>query len=212
VIAAIAAAAALSHPAAQSLPADLHARKLLQQMVAANAGVKSYIVRCHLEAAVRVYVHVHLGLDATYYFKQPDKAQVRFDSVPELAKDFKDFYASAGTPATWPQTYLITLDPPKPDQPGMALLHLTPKQRGSLAYAVLEVDTQTFGVVRQQWFYTDGSTIDVEQQNELGPSYVLPKHQVADFSFPHYKAHVIADFGDYQLNVPIDDSVFTNSK
>jgi len=27
--------------------------------------------------------------------------------------------------------------------------------------------------------------------------------------FPHYKAYVIADFGDYELNVPIDDSVFT---
>jgi len=203
VIAALAAAVALSQPA------DLQARTILQRMIAANAGVRSYVVRCHLDAAVRYYLHVRLGLNATYYFQQPDKAQVRFDSVPELAKQFKDFYASTGTPATWPHTYRITLQQGDPSPSGAALLRLTPKQPGSLAYALITVDMRTFGVVHQQWFYLDGSTIDVEQQNELGSWYVLPKHQEADFNFPHYKAHVVADFGDYQLNVPIDQSVFT---
>ena len=202
-IAVVAAAVALSQAP------DVQARKILHQMIAANAGVKSYIVRCHLDAAVRYYVHVRLGLNATYYFEQPDKAQVRFDSVPELAKQFKDFYASTGTPATWPKTYHITLGSSDPAAPGAVILRLTPKQSSSLAYALITVETQTFGVVRQQWFYMDGSTIDVEQQNELGAGYVLPKHQIADFDFPHYKAHVEADFGDYQLNVPIDQSVFT---
>ena len=201
-IAAVAAAIALSQPP------DVQARKILHRMVAVNAGVKSYVVRCHLDAAVRYYVHVRLGLNATYYFEQPDKAQVRFDSVPELAKQFKDFYASSGTPATWPKKYRITLEPADPEMPGTAFLRLTPKQPMSLAYAVIAVDTRTFGVVHQQWFYLDGSTIDVEQQNELGSWYVLPKHQEAEFNFPHYKAHVVADFGDYQLNVPIDQSVF----
>ena len=187
---------------------DAQARKILHQMIAANAGVKSYVVRCHLEAAIHAYIPVRLGLNATYYFKQPDKAEVHFDTVPELARQFKNFYAATGTPATWPQTYRVTLEPLDPDLPGVVLLRLTPKQASSLAYAIIAVDAQTFGVVRQQWRYVDGSKIDVEQQNEMGSWYVLPKHQIADFNFPHYRAHVVADFGDYQLNVPIDDSVF----
>jgi hypothetical protein len=201
-IVALAAAVALSQSADQ-------AHKILQKMVAVNSGVHSYVVRCHLDAAVRVYLHVHLDLDATYYFKQPDKAEVHFDTVPELARQFKNFYASTGTPATWPRDYKITLDGRDPESPDTVLLRLTPKQPGSLAYAVIAVETQTYGVVHQQWHYLDGSTINVEQQNERGPFYILPKHQIADFDFPHYKAHVIADFGDYQLNVPIDDSIFT---
>ena len=201
-IAAIVAAATLS-----AAP-DAQARKVLHEMIVTNASVKSYVVRCHLEAAIHAYLPVHLGLNATYYFKQPDKSEVHFDTVPELAKQFKNFYAKTGTPETWPQTYRVTLDPLDPELPGVLLLRLTPKQPSSLAYAIIAVDAQTFGVVQQHWRYADGSKIDVEQQNEMGSFYVLPKHQVADFNFPHYRAHVVADFGDYQLNVPIDDSIF----
>lgn len=186
------------------------AAAVLRNMAAVNASVKSYQVRIHLDAKVHAFLSLPLALDATYYFKQPDKVQVVFDSVPELAKQFQSFYASSGTPATWPKTYHITLMPHTTGDPlGSAVLKLVPKDNGgSLDHALMTVDTSTWGVVAQQWLYKDGSSIDVTQFNATGGMYVLPTHQEADFRFPRYKAHVVADFGDYQINVPIPDSIF----
>jgi hypothetical protein len=206
VIAPLIVAVAMHHANAQT-----QAAAVLRMMEAVNANVKSYQVRVHLDAKVHALLSLPLALDATYYFKQPDKVQVVFDSVPELAKQFQNFYASTGTPATWPKTYRITLAPHTPgDPPGGAVLRLVPRDAGSsLDYALITVDTATWGVVAQQWIYKDGSSINVTQFNATGGTYVLPTHQEADFHFPRYKAHVVADFGDYHINVPIPDSVFS---
>ena len=185
------------------------AATVLRNMAAVNASVKSYEVRVHLDAKVHAFLSLPLALNATYYFKQPDKVQVVFDTVPELAKQFQSFYASTGTPATWPKTYVVSLMPPSPDDPaGGVVLKLVPKGGGSLDHALITVDTSTYGIVAQQWLYKDGSSINVTQFNDTGGTYVLPSHQEADFRFPGYKAHVVANFGDYQINVPIPDSVF----
>ena len=203
-IAAFVVAAALHHASPQA-----QAAAVLHKMTAVNAGIKSYEVRVHLNAKVRAFLSIPLALNATYYFKQPDKVQVVFDTVPELAKQFQSFYASSGTPATWPKTYVVTLVPSAPDDlPNSVVLELVPKGGGSLDHALISVDTSTYGVVAQQWLYKDGSSINVTQFNATGGRYVLPTHQEADFHFPRYKAHVVADFGDYQINVPIPDSVF----
>jgi hypothetical protein len=182
---------------------------VLRKMTAVNAHIKSYEVRVHLDAKVHAILSLPLVLNATYYFKQPDKVQVVFDSVPELAKQFQNFYASIGTPATWPHTYVVTLEPPSPDDPpDSAVLKLVPRGGSNLDHALMTVDTSTYGVVAQQWIYKDGSSINVTQFNATSGMYVLPSHQEADFRFPKYHAHVVADFGDYQINVPIPDSVF----
>jgi len=187
------------------------AAAILRKMTAVNASVKTYTVRIHFDAKVHSFLSLPLVLNATYYYKQPDKMQIVFDSVPSLAKQFQNFYASTGTPATWPKTYIVTLEPPQPGEPsdnGNVTLRLTPRNGGSLDHADITVDTSTYGIVIQQWIYKDGSSINVAQFNETSGTYVLPSHQEADFSFPKYKAHVAADYDSYDINVPIPDSVF----
>jgi hypothetical protein len=192
----------------QSTP-QAHAAAVLRKMVAVNAAVKSYKVRIHFNAKVHAFISLPLSLNATYYFKKPDKAQIVFDTIPALAKQFKEFYASTGTPATWPRDYEVTAQTPETDDPpDSVVLKLVPRQEGSLDYALITVDTATWGITVQRWLYHDGSSIVVNQFNETGGRYVLPGHQEADFSFPRYKAHVVADFADYKINVPISDSIF----
>ncbi len=204
-IAAIAVAAAMSQAVTHS-PAET----VLHNMAAVNASVKSYEVRCHFDASVRTFITLPLALDATYYFKQPDHAQLVFDTVPTYAKRFQDFYASSGTPATWPKSYRVSLQLPAASNPaGMLVLRLDPKKQSNLDYVLMTVDPANYGIVAQQWMYKDGSSINVTQSNEIGASYVLPKQETADFNFPRYKAHVVAAFGDYQINAPVDDSIFT---
>jgi len=192
-----------------SLASGAHAAAaILRKMTAVNASVKSYTVRIHFDAKVHSFLSLPLALNATYYYKQPDKVQIVFDSVPSLAKQFQNFYASTGTPATWPKTYVVTLEPPTTVDTSHVTLRLTPRNGGSLDHADITVDTSTYGIVIQQWFYKDGSSINVAQFNETSGTYVLPSHQEADFSFPKYKAHVAADYDSYDINVPIPDSVF----
>jgi hypothetical protein len=184
---------------------------VLHKMAAANEWVKSYKVRIHFDANVHSFVTLPLSLDATLYYKQPDKMQIVFDSVPTLAKQFQNFYASSGTPQTWPKTYIVTLEPPDPENMSTVTLRLTPRSPSNLDHALIAVDTASYGVITQQWVYKDGSNINVTQSNENGQKYVLPDRQEGDFRFPRYKAHVIADYDEYDINVPIPDSVFNHT-
>ncbi|HZV80051.1 MAG TPA: hypothetical protein VFF60_10630 [Candidatus Binatus sp.] len=184
---------------------------VLHKMTAANAWVKSYKVRIHFDANVHSFVSLPLSLDATLYYKQPDKMQIVFDSVPTLAKQFQNFYASSGTPQTWPKTYIVTLEPPDPAVTSTLTLRLTPRSSSNLDHALMTIDTSSYGVISQQWVYKDGSNINVTQSNESGQKFVLPDRQEGDFQFPRYKAHVIADYDEYDINVPIPDSVFNHT-
>jgi hypothetical protein len=177
-------------------------------MAAANAWVKTYKVRIHFDAKVHSFISLPLELNATLYYKQPDKMQIVFDSVPSLAKQFQNFYASTGTPQTWPRNYIVTIAPPEAGDSNNVILRLKPRTPSNLDYALMTVDTATYGVVTQQWFYKDGSNISVSQDNDTGPRYVLPSRQEGDFDFPRYRAHVVADYDAYDFNVPIPDSIF----
>ncbi len=177
-------------------------------MAAANASVRTYKVHIHFDAKVRSFVSLPLSLNAVLYFKRPDKTQIVFESVPQLAKGFQNFYASTGTPATWPKTYIVTLEPLDPGQTNTVTLRLTPRNSSNLDHALMTVDSTTWGIVIQQWYYKDGSTINETQFNEVTPAYVLPDRQLADFDFPKYKAHVEATYEPYEINVPIPDSIF----
>ncbi|MBV8170644.1 MAG: hypothetical protein JO219_01800, partial [Candidatus Eremiobacteraeota bacterium] len=196
------------------LAAALHAAPssgaaaVLHKMAAANSWVKTYKVRIHFDAKVHSFVSLPLQLNATLYYKQPDKMQIVFDSVPSLAKQFQNFYASTGTPQTWPKTYVVTLEPSDSPDTNTVTLRLRPRSDSNLDYALMTVDTTSYGVITQQWMYKDGSNINVSQSNESGPKYVLPDRQEGDFHFPRYRAHVIADYDEYDINVPIPDSVF----
>jgi hypothetical protein len=181
---------------------------VLHDMAAVNASVRTYRVRIHFDSKVRTFVTLPLSLNATLYFKHPDKTQIVFDSVPQLAKGFQNFYASTGTPATWPKTYIVTLEPLEPGQTNTVTLRLTPRNSSNLDHALITVDSRTWGIAIQQWYYKDGSNINVTQFNEVAPGHVLPDRQLADFDFPKYKAHVEATYDTYEINVPIPDSIF----
>jgi hypothetical protein len=206
-------ALAVLSAAALHLNTQAGALEVLHRMAAANASIKTYKVRIHFDAHVRTFVSLPLSLDATLYYKQPDKTQIVFDSVPQLAKQFQSFYASSGSPQTWPKSYAVTIEPPAPSAANSVTLRLTPKDDGgSLDHALITVETTTYGIVGQQWLYKDGSNIDVVQFNETGAAYVLPNRQIGDFNFPRYNAHVVADYDAYDINVPIPDSVFKKTE
>ena len=177
------------------------AGQLLAQMAAPNAALTSYEVPVHFDVDLHSFLDMHTALDGTAYFRQPDKSAVDFNTVPAVADAFKHLAGSLGTPATWEQTYDVTLV--SADE-----LELVPKKAGNVANIVVDVDPVTHGVVRERFAYTNGGSIDMHQSNGQVGGFLLPQTQTADFDLPNYKAHVVSTYGAYKLNVPIPDSVF----
>jgi len=177
------------------------ASQLLAQMAAPNAALTSYEVPVHFDVDLHSFLDMHTALDGTAYFRQPDKSAVDFNTVPIVADAFKHLAGTLGTPATWEQTYDVTLE--SPDE-----LQLVPKVSGNVAKIVVDVDPTTFGIARERFTYKNGGSIDMHQSNAQVGGFLLPRAQTADFDLPNYKAHVVSTYGTYKINVTIPDSVF----
>ncbi len=190
-------------------PSAPTAAALVAEMAQRTHGLNSYTARVHFDTDVHAFVDLHPALDASYYFKRPDKVELVFDSLPALGRQFQHLYASQGTPETWPQTYDIAYATPAEDGKSF-FLQLVPKKQGNVDRIAVTVDRQTLTVVATQWRYRSGGVITMSQQSRRVGDFVLPQTQTADFSLPSYKAHVVSTYSDYRLNAVIPDSIFTD--
>ena len=194
---------------------QLTVKQILAHMSANTAGLSSYQVPVHIVAHVKKgAISVPVTMDGNRYFKAPDRSEVKINSgIPAIAKSFSNTYASLGTPSTWLYTYDFTSQT-EGDVEGHHVYSLTAvyKKPSHVDHIVLDVDTTTFDPVRVQWFYKNGATLVMHiEENLVGSKYRLPQHEEVDASFPAYRGTADVTFGQYQLNVPIDDSVFSTS-
>ncbi|HLW36804.1 MAG TPA: hypothetical protein VKR99_00110 [Candidatus Eremiobacteraceae bacterium] len=195
------------------MAAAAHAQALqpldvVQHVAAQNAGLQSYTARATFDVDLHAFVSIHPTLHATYYYKRPDRAEVVFDTMPVLAEQFEHLYAALATADKWPATYNIHFTAaPAPGKPYE--LTMTPKKEGNVDRVLVTVDPQSFAINRMEWRYKNGSWIIMQQTNAKVGNYLLPVGQVGDFNLPSYKAHAVSSYSDYQINVPIPDSVFT---
>lgn len=203
VMVAIACLAVLPPAAAQPLKPAAVVLRLAQQ----NPGLRSYTARVLFDVDLRAFLTIHPTLNATYYFKRPDKAELDFDTIPVFAEQFEHLYAALASPDRWPAIYDIRFTR-RPVANGPYELTLTPKKMGNVDRVLVTVDSASFGVTRMEWRYKNGSWIVMQQTNAKVGDYLLPQGQVGDFNLPSYKAHVVATYSTYRLNVPIPDSVF----
>lgn len=186
----------------------LQALDVVQRAAEQNAGLQSYTARATFDVDLHAFVTIHPTLHATYYYKHPDKAEVVFDTMPVLAEQFQHLYAALATADKWPTVYNIRFSAaPAPGKPYE--LTMTPKKEGNVDRVLVTIDPQTFAITRMEWRYENGSWIDMQQTNGKVGNFVLPVGQVGDFNLPSYKAHAVASYSEYHINVPIPDSVFT---
>ena len=185
----------------------LQAADVVQRVAAQNASLQSYSARIAFDINLHAFVAIHPTLHATYYFKRPDKAELDFDTVPALAQQFEHLYASLASPDTWPAIYNIRFShPPLAGKPYE--LTMVPKKTGNVDRVLVSIDPRNAAIVRMEWRYKNGSWIVLQQTNGKIGDYVLPQGQIGDFNLPAYKAHIVATYSDYRINIPIPDSVF----
>lgn len=92
-------------PAQTQSPAAITVSQILAGMSATTAGLTSYIVPVHIDAHVRNgLLSLPVRMDGRRYFAAPARSALRMTSVPSIAKQFSNMYASLGGPQTWQST------------------------------------------------------------------------------------------------------------
>lgn len=197
------AAAAFAFAFAPGMAANSPAA-LLQRMSAVNPNLQSYTASLHVVIALHT-LPLSPTLDGNYYFKRPDKQAVVFDTVPVLAQQFQKIYPKIDPPSTWPELYDVTI---LASNGGTTTLRLTPKRSGRVAHLDVSVDDASAMPSSFTWTYVDGGTVTFDQEYiRVGGNYLV-RAQNGKVNLPSYNADVTTTFKNFQVNVPVPDTVF----
>ena len=186
-------------------PAQPDPGSLVDRMAKVNGKLQSYTATTHVDIAMHSFPFLSPALDGTYYFKQPDKQAIVFNTVPALAKEFQKVYPRLDPPGSWVSLYTISTFS---SDATTTTLRLVPKKHGRVAHLDVRVDNTTATPIHYTWSYEDGGSVDFDQQYAQINGNFLVKSESGKIDLPQYKADVTSTFSNFKLNVPIEDKVF----
>lgn len=209
-LALIAVLSALFVPAqAQSPEIDGHA--VIAKILERNPSLASYRAPVHVDVHMLNFPYLSPKLDGTTYFKRPNSYEVVFTKVPSYAKGFGKLFNDVGDPVAWERDQNVTFDGTQQlyGRP-MLVLTMTKKIHSSiLDHTVAYIDPQSYELWQMEWHYTSGGTIVMRQWYRSEGSFSVLSQQHAEIDIPHVRAVADSQYGTYQTNVAVDDSVFT---
>lgn len=203
---------ASAHKTAQQ-PHELTAEQVIANLVSRNSALTTF--QAHI--AIRLHSGIPFlnpTMEGITYFKRPDRYEVVFTKAPSYAKPFESLYSDIGDPAVWYKKFAYTLLGKRPyDGHEDLVLRLVERVRGSLDHEDVFVDPQRWVIDEMQYAYYSGGHITVQQtyQNQGGFSLLDTQHAVIAMP-PFPRARADASYSGYQINVAIDDSVFTEAQ
>ncbi len=197
---------------ATALPAPTDAQEVITRMLARNAGLQSYQVRVHVQMHTSIPFYSPV-LDGTAYYRRPDDFAVRFDRVPGYMKSVQDLFTNVGDPSGWERDSNITLDGTQ-DLNGkpMLVLVLTKKiYSDQIKDTVVYVDPTNYELPEMDFHYTNGQSIVMKQyyREENGYDVVAAQHVDGN---RRIRATGDAQYGPYQTNIAVSESVFNQQQ
>jgi len=179
---------------------------------AAAAGLSSYSAPVHFDVKMHRPISVRSGVDGTAYFKAPAKAAVAITHIPgPLGGFFKGSYTLDMVPQTWPSKYVVTsVDQGQSGGTPAYLLRAVPKDGGSVDHAIFGVSIANGEAISAQWSYKDGSSVAITIRNAQIQGYALPQSETISVAMPKYNLDATATFGQYSINAPVSDSIFSH--
>jgi len=191
-------------------PTTVSAADVLTRLTGSDEMLESYAVPVHIDARLHKLFTFHFGLDGTVYYKRPDRVALDMHLIPT---DYRRLFSQVGTPLTWPATFDLSVVSSTSMENGRVRYRLkgVPKRPGQVAYVLLDVDDVPGDPLHAQWFCRDGSYIDEHLTEQNSGIYELPKHAEADMVVMGYKVHATMDYGTYDVNQALADSLFVNA-
>jgi hypothetical protein len=182
---------------------------IVQRMVAADAGVRSYTASVHADIAMHSFPFISPSLDGTYYHKEPNENKIVFTSgLPYIAREFSKIYPDIESPSHWFTRYYVTLE----DTDGTyTTLKLVPRKHGRIDHIDAKIDNATTDLVQLRWNYNDGGYATLNQTYGVVGGHRLVTEQTGHIDATHYNADLKSTFTAFRINVDIPDSVFANN-
>lgn len=186
-----------------------------QEILARAASAEdltSYAVPVHFDVKMHKPIGVRSGVDGTAYFKAPAQAAIAITHVPgPLGAFFKGSYTLDMVPQTWPSKYVVTaVDQGQSDGTPAYLLRAVPKSDPSVDHVIFGVAIANGQAISAQWSYKDGSSVALTIRNALTGGYTLPQSETITVAMPKYNLDATAAYGQYSINVPVSNSVFSH--
>jgi outer membrane lipoprotein-sorting protein len=194
---------ALASPGLAQTPAG--AQAVYARMQRVNLGLHSYQADLHVDVQTHGFPYISPSLDGKAYYQEPDRSAVIFDTVPELASQFKKVLPQLEPPSEWQRIYDVT---PLADDGTTSQFRLVRKKNGRIDHVDVAVDDRTATVTSMSYVYKDGGSISFDQTYAVIDGNYLIKSQTGKVDIPHYNADIASSFSNYRLNVKIDDKVF----
>lgn len=183
-----------------SLPANaMDGNDILGRCENVNRGMKTMKAGLQIRAC---FAGVELPLNGILYYKEPDRLKLSIPSIPEFIKSRKNLFSELIPRSFRREDYRSMIKEEKAD---CILLELTPRKSGSnINRALLWVDRNNYLIHRSRLFYRNGSEVLSNQSFTRYRGYYLPKKQNVDFRFPRFGGSAGIDYGDYEINIPVD--------
>jgi hypothetical protein len=186
---------------------------VISNLVARNSALTTF----HARITIRLHTGIPFlnpALEGDTYFKRPDRYEVVLTKYPSWAKGFEQLYSDIGDPAVWYKKFSYTLHGTRTYQGHEDLvLRLIERVRGSLDHEDVLVDPQRWVIDEMDYAYYSGGHITVQQTYRENGNYMLLDTQHAVIAMPPFpRARADSKYSDYQLNVAIDDAVFTKEQ
>jgi hypothetical protein len=188
----------------QAAPAQtfrFKADPVFRKMLAINRDLTSYTA--HVEVKTRIHI-LGITLRGTVYSKG-DNTKIDFDNVPGPAKGMVANQPQIGPVSSWPSAYEIAVTDRTPSS---TTFHLVPRSDESVASVDVTVDNATGLAQRYVWNNVNGSIVTSDETYAPVEGHPLPSTVSTTMSGKGLHADSQTTFSDYQLNVPIPDSVF----
>jgi hypothetical protein len=185
--------------------APLDARTVIKRLADRNPTLQSYKSRVHVDVRMLNFPYLAPKLDGTSYYKRPDVYVVVFDRMPGYAHGFGTLFNDVGNPLAWQRDQYVSVDGTTLlDGRPTIVLRMTKKIHSDiLDHTLAYVDTESWVLVRMEWYYTSGGKITMSQQYRVENNYVVLSQQHATIAIPHVRAVADASYGAYQTNVPV---------
>ena len=205
-------ASASAHKAARD-PWSMSADQIIANLVTRNSALTTF--QAHI--AIRLHSGIPFlnpTMEGTTYFKRPDRYEVVFTKAPSYAKPFENLYSDIGDPAVWYKKFAFAVvDPRKYEGHEDIVLRLIERVRGNIDHEDVLVDPRRWVIDEMDYAYYSGGHITVQQTYQTRGGFSLLETQHAVIAMPPFpRARADATYSDYQINVAIDDAVFTEDQ
>jgi hypothetical protein len=207
-------AAALTGSVTGAATPPSSAQNVASQLAAATHGMKSYRVDVTISAKERVgFLRVPITIHGLQFYKSPARVALQVNHAPAFLRSLVTTVENLGSLQVAPPNSGLSVDPSSsPKSTDVTLTGTWKERKNDIRGVTLKVNKKTFVVDGATITYLKGQTLTATFEHKQVGKYLLVSKVTLDGAIAGYKGTADVSYGNYSLNVPVNDSVFSPTR